>query len=75
MLTAEDLELAGGADAFFWVQEIGDVIFARMEGRSYPADCTVPLDQLRYVRVLHVEENSPEAILKVLKEGLRTEAQ
>ena len=25
--------------------------------------------------VLHVEENSPEAILKVLKEGLRTEAQ
>ena len=55
VLTAEDLELAGGADAFFWVQEIGDVIFARMEGRSYPADCTVPLDQLRYVRVLHVD--------------------
>ena len=24
------------------------------------------------MRVLHVEENSPEAILKVLKEGLRT---
>ncbi|MBR6977140.1 MAG: PHP domain-containing protein [Lachnospiraceae bacterium] len=27
------------------------------------------------VHVLHVEENTPEAILKVLKEGLRTEAQ
>ena len=27
------------------------------------------------MRVLHVEENTPEAILKVLKEGLRTEAQ
>ena len=27
------------------------------------------------VRVLHVEENTPEAILKVLREGLRTEAQ
>ena len=27
------------------------------------------------VHVLHVEENTPEAILKVLREGLRTEAQ
>ena len=55
VLTPDEVERAGGADAFFWQQEIGDAIFARMDGRSYPANCTVPLDQLRYVRVLHVD--------------------
>lgn len=53
-LTEDDIARAGGTDAFFWVEPIPDDVFARMEGKSYGADCTVPLDDLRYVRVLHV---------------------
>ncbi|MDF2952710.1 MAG: hypothetical protein K0S18_2293, partial [Anaerocolumna sp.] len=28
-------------------------IFTRITGISYPEDCTIPLEDLRYVRVLH----------------------
>lgn len=52
---ATDIERAGGIDAFFRVEEISDAVFARMNGNSYGPDCTVPLDDLRYVRVLHVD--------------------
>lgn len=37
----------------FSISTINDAIFARIDGRSYKKDCTVPLDDLRYLRVLH----------------------
>lgn len=54
-LSAQDVERAGGASAFFSVEPIPDAVFARMEEKSFGADCTVPRDDLRYLRVLHVD--------------------
>lgn len=38
----------------FYISEIPDDIFAKMQGKSYKDDCTVPRDDLRYVHVLHM---------------------
>lgn len=54
VLTQEEIDRSGGEDAFFWVEEISDETFARMEGKSFGADCTVPRENLRYLKVLHV---------------------
>ena len=54
-LSVEDVERAGGAKEFFWVEPITDTVFARMEGKSFGADCTVPREDLRYLRLLHVD--------------------
>ncbi len=37
----------------FYITEITDEIFARIDGRSFRADCTVPRSDLRYLHVLH----------------------
>lgn len=37
----------------FSINEIDDKIFSRIKGKSYRADCTVPVDELRYLKVLH----------------------
>lgn len=42
-----------GMDSCFMVLALSDVIFDRMHGLSYRADCRVPRSELRYVRVLH----------------------
>ena len=42
-----------GIDRCFASSEIGDALFARMYGKSYKPDCTVPRSELRYLRVLH----------------------
>lgn len=39
----------------FSVNEISDSVFARMQGRSFPANCTVQRSDLRYLQVLHVD--------------------
>lgn len=38
----------------FYISEIPDDIFARMQGKSYKEDCTVPREDLRYVHVRHM---------------------
>ena len=38
----------------FFISEIPDVIFNKMYGKSYKADCTVSRSDLRYVHILHV---------------------
>lgn len=40
------------ADAFY-ITPITDDIFAKMQGRSYKADCTIDREELRYVHILH----------------------
>lgn len=37
----------------FSISEITDEIFARIYGKSYPTDCTLDLEELRYLTVLH----------------------
>lgn len=37
----------------FYISEISEELFARMYGKSYKVDCTVPKEELRYVHVLH----------------------
>lgn len=50
---------AYGVDNCFCAQEIDDGIFGRIKGRSYGDDCTIPLSELRYIKVLHydIDEN------------------
>lgn len=40
---------------FFRPQPIPDSVFARMYGKSYKHDCTVPRDSLRYLKVRHYD--------------------
>lgn len=40
-------------DTYFYYEEISENIFDRIKGKSYGEDCTIPLEDLRYVRVLH----------------------
>ena len=42
-----------GEDNFFYVEEISDKVFIRMWGNSYKVYCTVPREDLRYIRCLH----------------------
>lgn len=44
---------AYGEDACFTVDPISDAVFERMIGKTYKNDCTIPRDELRYIRVLH----------------------
>ena len=51
-LTEEAVELLG-VDNFFYVEEISDELFERMWLYSYKDYCTVPRENLRYIRCLH----------------------
>lgn len=42
-----------GLDSCFKAYPISDAIFARMEGKSYKKNCTIPRSSLRYLHVLH----------------------
>lgn len=48
----ETLEASYADD--FYISEIPDAIFAKMQGKSYKEDCTVPREDLRYVHVRHM---------------------
>lgn len=37
----------------FSISEINDEIFARIKGKSYKDNCPIPLDDLRYLHILH----------------------
>ena len=41
------------ADEDFYISEINDEIFARIKGKSFKDDCTLPVEDLRYLHVLH----------------------
>lgn len=42
-----------GIDRCFTSSTIDAAIFARIDGKSYKKECTLPLSELRYLRVLH----------------------
>ena len=43
------------AQSDFSIELISDSVFALMKGKSYPADCSVKRDDLRYLRVMHID--------------------
>jgi hypothetical protein len=55
-----DLCLNATAQTDFAVSELPDSIFALMQGKSYPEDCKVKREELRYLSVLHVDANGGE---------------
>ena len=42
-------------DEGFSISPITDEIFARIQGKSFKDDCTLPREDLRYLHVLHVD--------------------
>lgn len=42
-----------GVEKCFVSCEIGDTLFSRIKGLSYKDNCTLPLSELRYIKVLH----------------------
>lgn len=55
VLSSEQIARGGGEEALFYNEPISDEVFLRMRGLSFGEDCTVPREDLRYVRVLHVD--------------------
>jgi len=53
VLSDLQLDMLGGADGFFWAEEIGDDVFGRINGVSYARGCTVPRSGLRLLHLLH----------------------
>jgi hypothetical protein len=39
----------------FYYEPISNIVFKRISGISYPVDCTVPLDELRYVVLQYID--------------------
>ena len=50
----ETSEVSEESGQDFYISEIPDAIFEKMQGKSYKADCTVPREDLRYLHVLHM---------------------
>ena len=44
----------------FYISPITDEIFARIKGKSFKDDCTLPREDLRYLHVLHKDLNGKE---------------
>src|SRR3712207_8337433 len=53
---------AFGIEKCFVQMPVGDAVFARMQGHSFPEDCRVKRSDLRYLHVLHYrsEEHTSE---------------
>ena len=50
----ESVELFG-VERAFRVEPISDQIFGRMKGKSYKDNCTIPREELRYLKILHYD--------------------
>ena len=48
----EDEKVPAAEDSFY-AEEISDAIFARMEGKSFPEECTTKREDLRYLHLLY----------------------
>lgn len=52
VISPEDIE-SGELDNYFVSYTIDDDLFQRIYGLSYKEDCTIPREELRYLKVLH----------------------
>lgn len=84
---AKSLEAEAGeavdelGESDFYIKKIDDVILARMRGKSYKDDCPIPIEDLRYIHILHkditgktlegelvVNSHIAEDVLEIFKE-------
>ena len=56
------LAVVGVGAQEFSAQPIPDSVFHRMQGRSWPEDCTIRRADLRYLRLTHVDAESKEHV-------------
>ena len=54
IVSAKSIEIFG-KENIWRAEPISEQIFARMKGRSYKDNCTLPLDSLRYLKLLHYD--------------------
>lgn len=45
----------------FYIADVDDSIFDRIKGKSYKENCTVPLADLRYIKILHKDFDGTDA--------------
>lgn len=50
----------------FYYEPLSEEVRQRITGRSYPADCPVPYDDLRYIRVLYCDFNNTPQIGEII---------
>lgn len=55
MVVSVNSVLSFGKERCFGIDTISDKVFARMKGKSFKEDCTIPRGDLRYIRTLHVD--------------------
>lgn len=55
-----------GLDAFFCVKPVDDSLFAAMQGNSYRDGCPVSRDELRYLRLLHRDNNGRSLVGEIV---------
>lgn len=48
-----EMDLNTELESSFYINEISDELFARMWGKSYKENCTIPRSELRHLRLLH----------------------
>ena len=81
VIEADAADKSNSEDSQFYITEITDELFAKMQGKSYKDNCTVPREDLRYLHVLHKDLNGEtkegemvvnqfiaEDVLEILKE-------
>ena len=55
-------DIADDSDGTFTSEHIPDAVFARMSGVSYPADCTIAREDLRYLRLSYYDFNGQSQV-------------
>lgn len=51
----QDGVILDDCESWFEIKEIDDALFARIKGKSYKDDCTIPLEKLRYLTIAHYD--------------------
>lgn len=54
---SEEENIYADPDAFFYISEIPDSVFAAMQGKSYKEGCPLARDELRYIHILYYDFN------------------
>lgn len=48
-----EMDISNEIESSFYINEISDELFAKMWGKSFKENCTIPRTQLRHLHVLH----------------------
>lgn len=43
------------SDENFYKKEINSAIFNKIKGKSYKGNCTIPLSELNFIHILHID--------------------